>query len=201
MYRSAGFGFVCAFVMMWSLPALGGIINFGGQFTSGTGSLLGDLPPQRSFNVQLDFDSSLPGIGTVNSGMLTFSALSLNITGGNIFVSESGAMDQATLLFNTSGPNGSLSVSFFGNAIADSMVNESNLNALIRVGAPAAITANFGSSGSYTGTITAVPEPTSFALATIGIAIMGLGYRMRRSGKTMRVVLNGTASFSESKGA
>ncbi len=195
MYRIAGFGFVCAFVMVWSLPASGGIINFGGQFTSGTGSLLGDLPPQRSFNVQLNFDSILPGIGTVNSGMLTFSALSLNITGGNIFVSESGAMDQATLLFNTSGPNGSLSVSFFGNAIVDNMVNESNLNAMIRVGAPATITANFGSTGSYTGTITAVPEPTSFALAAIGIAIMGLGYRMRRSSRTIREIREGTASF------
>ncbi len=168
------------FSVAYCTPAHGAIIRFGGQFTSGAGSLLGNLPPQSNFAAQLNFDATVPGLGNISSGTLTFSQLTLDISGGSIIVSDFGATDQATILFNTTGPTGSVSVSFFGNAISDSLVNEINLNALIRVGSPASISASFGSSGSYTGTVTAVPEPTSSALLGLSIAALGVGCRLRK---------------------
>lgn len=154
------------------------IVTFSGVLTSGSG-VLGDVPPPSPFSIMLDFTENSPGFATINSGLFSSPPGSINISGGDILLIENGTNDQGLFAINTSGPTGSLSVTFLADAITDNQVTTQNLVDLVNAAAPSTISANFGASGNYTGSVTsAVPEPSSLLLlgGCTGLAI----FRRRR---------------------
>lgn len=155
------------------------IVTFSGQLTSGSG-VLGDAPPATPFSILLDFNQNAPGFGTISGGLFSSASRSISVSGGDIVLIESGVSDQALFAINTSGPTGSLAVTFVGDAILDNQVTTQNLVDLINASAPTTISLNFGASGNYTGAVTsAVPEPSStIALGGLGLTCL---FRRRRT--------------------
>lgn len=154
------------------------LVIFRGVLTSGSG-ILGDVPPTSPFSVLLDFTESSPGFATINSGLFSSSPGTIDISGGDILLIENGANDQGLFAISTTGPTGSLSVTFLGDGITNNQVTAQNLIDLVSAAAPSTISANFGTSGNYTGFVTsAVPEPSSLLLLGVctGLAI----FRRRR---------------------
>lgn len=154
------------------------IVTFSGQLTSGSG-VLGDVPPATPFSILIDFTPTAPGFGMISSGLFSSSPGNIAISGGDIVLIEGGSNDQALFAINTTGPTGSLAVTFVGDAIMNNQVTTQNLVDLINASAPTTISANFGASGNYTGSVTsAVPEPGSLlALGSLGLSSL---FRRRR---------------------
>ncbi len=147
------------------------IVSFSGLLTSGNG-VLGLVPPTTPYSITLDFTQSTPGFATINSGLFDSSRGSINISGGDILLIDNGANDQALLSINTTGPIGSLAVTFRGSAISSNQVTTQNLVDLINA-APSTLSANFGTGGNYTASVvSAVPEPSSIMLLSGSIACM-----------------------------
>lgn len=157
------------------------IVVFAGQLSSGNG-ILGAVPPTMPFSLSLDFTSSGPGIGTINSGLFTNSSGNIAVVGGDILVIENGANDQALFSINTAAPAGAISITATGNGLTNNQVTAPNLVALINTSTFTSVSANFGASGNYTGSIsTAVPEPSSVVLLS-GAGLVLAFCRRRRLG-------------------
>lgn len=154
------------------------IVTMMGNMTSGSG-VLGTLPPSQEFSLTIDFTESSSGFATINGGTFWSSPGNISVNGGDILVIEDGAFDRALLSITTSGPTGSLAVTFTGDALVSHDVTTANLVSLINAAGPTTLSANFGSSGNYTGSITsAVPEPAS--LAVLLVASSSVVFRRRR---------------------
>lgn len=158
------------------------VVTFRGQFESGTGSALGNVPPEDlPFAIMLDFTQTLPGFADINSGNLTSGAASIAITGGEISLTDNGTNDSANFFLETTGPTGTISTNFSADAVSDDQVNTPNLVSIINASAPSFIIANFGGGGVYTGNvISAVPEPNAMLLL-LGSSLVALRRRSRKS--------------------
>lgn len=155
------------------------IVVFAGQFTSGNG-VLGPVPPTMPFSVSLDFTSSGPGVGTINSGLFTNSSGNIAVVGGDILLIENGANDQTLFSINTSAPAGAISITASGNGLTNNQVTVPNLVTLINASTFTSVSASFGAGSNYTGSLsTAVPEPSSVLLLS-GAGLMLTFFRRRR---------------------
>ncbi|MCA9126744.1 MAG: hypothetical protein KDB22_06655 [Planctomycetales bacterium] len=173
------FAVSCLLVLGCSLTSEAAIVTFQGSLTSGNGSLLGAVPPTRDFSVTLDFTETSPGFATINGGSFNVNPTVLTIDGGDIILVDNNSNDQALFSFQSSGPAGSFSVSFIGDAILNNRVTAENLRELIEQSSPSTLSADFGGSGSYTGSvISAVPEPGFFP-AALGLAWLASRRRRR----------------------
>lgn len=175
---------VFVFGLIVPTKAEAAIVSFMGELSSGSG-VLGPAPPSTSFLLSLDFTAKSPGFGTINSGTFSSGPDSLQVSGGDILLIDNGANDQALFSINTSGPAGSLAVTFQGNAISNNFVTTENLVTFINAAGPSTISADFGASGNYTGRVTsAVPEPGSAML--LSAAGVYLAFRRRRRARRCR---------------
>lgn len=156
------------------------LLSLRGTLTSGSGSVLGNIPPARDFTLSVDFTPVAPGLATVNSGVFDTSLAAIMISGGDIILNDNGSNDQATFVLDTSSPTGALTFNFFGDAITDNQVSLINLSKLINGSPPADIAVNFGTGGDYVGKITAIPEPGFGALMLAATAMLGCGRRGHR---------------------
>ncbi len=143
---------------------------------------LGAVPPSVNFSINLTIADGAGPNAPITGGTFEWIGNSVQfITGGNVTLVEGGANDGANFLVNTSAGFGLFNFSG-GNFFANTAVNQANLNGL---GTPPSTTGfSFITNGGaviYSGSITAVPEPTS-CLALLGLVGVG-AWRMRRARK------------------
>ncbi|MEM8735764.1 MAG: PEP-CTERM sorting domain-containing protein [Planctomycetota bacterium] len=150
--------------------ASGAIVLFSGSLFSGSGSALGDVPPELDFTFSLDFTETSPGFASIDSGIFSTALGDIPVVGGDILLLDNGSNDQAIFAIDTSSPAGAFSANFAGDAIFDNLVTSANLASIINAAAPTTISADFGAAGNYTGRVTSasVPEPSGLIGLTVG---------------------------------
>ncbi len=177
--------------------AVGPRAHFQGAFINqtlpgggGAGSALGAVPPTVNFTFIDITTTDGAGIQTINPGGNWLGMPNMTVVGGTVQFTDNGVNDIAQFSINVSStggplPNGQINFNFTGNLFSGgSIVNSANYASLVF--SPNATTSvsylDFGNAqlSSYTGTITAVPEPSTYALM-LGVAAVAGGLRWRRN--------------------
>ncbi len=140
---------------------------------------LGAVPPAVNFSINLNVTDGPGPNAAITSGTFEWIGNSVQfITGGNLNLTDGGLNDTLAFQVNTSAGIGLFNFTG-GNFITGTAVSPTSLSGLVTQSATTGF--SFITNGfvtTYSGSITAVPEPTS-CLALIGV--VGLGaWHMRR---------------------
>lgn len=171
---------VLSLAPFFCLKSNAAIVLFQGQINSGSGTALGNAPPDIPFSITLDFTPIAPGFANINSGSFSTNSAVIDVVGGLISLTENGANDTASLALDTVGPIGSISTNFFADAVSTNEVSTANLIAMANSAGSSDLFANFGGGGNYSGTVTsAVPEPSSVSVLLSTLAVVCVRRRKR----------------------
>ena len=182
--------FSLAFMAVCTLATVSeaAVMIFQGRVTSANNAagFLGAVPPAVDISINLTVTDGAGPNAAITSGTFQWIGLPAQssvqfITGGNINLADAGVNDTVAMQVNTSAGIGLFNFTG-GNFISGNAINTANLQGLVTQGATTGF--SFITNGfvtTYSGGITAVPEPTScFAL----LGLVGAGaWRMRRARK------------------
>ena len=178
--------------------ATAAVVGFGGVFTNqtlatggGGASALGAVPPSVTFAMGVTVTDGAGPVGTITGGTIvnSFSNNAISIVGGSVTLTDGGVNDTAAFVVEVNGngggtTNGQMTFSFTGgDFFTGTAINQAAFQTLMHDKISTGITyLDFGNGqiSSYTGTVTAVPEPSSMALM-VGLVAGVAGWRRRRS--------------------
>lgn len=197
MLRIRIFALALAALVLHAEATSAAVIGFSGAFNARTFSIggpgfFGPVPPAVPFHMTLTVaDGASPGAilgGTFHYGPGT--PPPLTIIGGTVTLAENGAADTATFLIDVEGitttgtANGQMNIGLTGDFFTSSAISQATFAGITEAGGSTpAFTFTDGSAGfnSYSGSATAVPEPSSMAFA--GLLVGGVAWRRRRKAK------------------
>ena len=163
------------------------VMIFQGRVTSANNAagFLGAVPPGVDLSVNLTVTDGAGPLAAITSGTFQWIGNSVQfITGGSVTLTEGGVNDTVAMQVNTSAGIGLFNFTG-GNFISGTAVNTANLQGLVTQRATTGF--SFITNGfvtTYSGQISAVPEPSS-CLALLGVVGAG-AWRMRRARKIVK---------------
>lgn len=172
------------FLSLMYSQASAAVVTFSGAFTAGSG-IFGSVPlpdGPAPYLLTVNFTES-PNFASITNGSFTSKGSIFSVQNGSISIVENGVADDSLIFVNLTGPvSGALSLRLVGDAVVDSNVTASNLNALIAANTFSnPISANFADGSNYSGSVVAVPEPSTGALCALGVALGAFkGWRNKR---------------------
>ena len=166
------------------------LVGFQGTFdtkslgAAGTGVFGGAAAPPDVGITPVDFGGFLDvtdGTGAITGGAYFDSVGSgITIAGGSVNLIEDGSNDRAVFNVTIAGAaTGNIAFTITGDVITDATINQENLNQFLFIPSTAILTDFANGGAQYTGTISAIPEPSSLSLLCLGLA--GFAVRRRRS--------------------
>lgn len=184
-FRVLGMTLVMAMI---ATTANAAVVGFNGSLTdkvlggAGTGVFAGGAAPSV-LPAAVDFHGNITvtdGTGAITGGVFANSfGANVTIVGGTVSLTENGANDTAAFNILVGGDaSGSLSFTIQADVIADSTINQGNLDAFLFIPTAAVFTDLANGAAQYTGTVQTIPEPGTLSL--LGLCVGGVACWRRR---------------------
>ncbi len=197
MRRSGFLALGLVLVLFTGQQATAAVVGFTGTFLNqtlgiggGAGSAFGAVPPPVPFHMSLTIADGAGPMGAITGGtfFLGGAPSGIIVNGGSVTLTDGGANDTAEFVVNVANgggaDNGQINYTFTGgDFFSGTAVNQAAFDdVLVRDKVSTGLNyIDFGNAqlSNYTGTITAVPEPTSMAVM-LGLVAGVAGLRRRR---------------------